>query len=262
MVSWDDDLVHGLADAGHRVVRFDNRDAGLSATFEGGDDPMAGIMTMLSGGEIDAPYTLWDMADDAAGLLDTLGIESAHVMGASMGGMIAQSLAIAHPQRVRSLTSVMSTTGEPDVGWPDPSALESLLQPTPTERSAAIEHGVAVTRVLVNGPYFDEARARRLCERVYDRAFNPAGVMRQLLAIMASGDRAEGLAALEVDTLVIHGDADPLVGVSGGRRTHELVAGSELMILDDVGHAMPEPFFAPIIEAVSANARRSAREVA
>ena len=249
MITWEPDFFAPLTDAGHRVVRFDNRDVGLTTKFArtGGLDE---LLAAFGGEEIDPPYRLSDMARDAVGLLDALGIDRAHVVGSSMGGMIAQTFAIEHRDRLASLTSIMSTTGEPDVGAPSPEVVGVLLQPSPTEREPAIEHAVATHRAIGSPTLFDEDRARRKATEAYDRCFNPTGTLNQIMAIAASGDRAEGLAALDAPTLVVHGEADPLVGVSGGRRTAELVAGAELHVHAEMGHDIPRPLWPDVIDAI------------
>jgi pimeloyl-ACP methyl ester carboxylesterase len=195
------------------------------------------------------PYKLTDMAADAIGLLDHLGIERAHIAGASMGGMIVQTMAIEHPQRVRSMTSIMSMTGERDYGQPDPEAMTTLLEPPKTERSEYIEQAVRNWKVFSSKKYYDPARIADRAAAAYDRSFYPEGAPRQLVGILASGDRAEGLGALEVPTLVIHGRDDTLIQPSGGERTAELVPGSKLLMLADMGHDLPEPLW-PFITAV------------
>ena len=203
------------------------------------------------------PYRLSDLAADGMALLDALGLESAHVVGASMGGMIAQTMAIEHPAKVRTLTSIMSTTGEPHVGTPTPDAMQALLRPPPASRDEAIEAAIETTRLISGPDHFDEASARERAVASYDRAYHPAGTARQLLAIVASGSRADALAALDVPTLVIHGDVDPLVTPSGGERTAELVPGAELIMLEGAGHDLPLTYLGQIIDAITALAKRA-----
>ena len=257
LISWPEELCELFVAAGFHVIRFDNRDVGLSSYIEGGEGEfMPAYTSAVRGEDVEVPYRLTDMAADAVGLLDALGIASAHVVGASMGGMIAQTIAIEHPERVRSLTSIMSTTGETDVGQPTPEALQALLRPPPTDRASAIEAGVASSRVIGSPDDFDEAEAASKAARAYDRAFHPAGTARQLLAIVASGSRAEGLRALEVPTLVVHGDADPLVTPSGGIRTAELVPGATLVLIEGMGHDLAPRFWPRIVDVVAEHARR------
>jgi pimeloyl-ACP methyl ester carboxylesterase len=258
LVWWEEDFCAGLVDRGFFVIRFDNRDVGKSTRIDGGEiDLMAAITKALSGDAIEAPYTLADMAADAWGLLDALGIGSAHLVGASMGGMIAQEMAIAEPERVRSLTSIMSTTGDPDAGGPHPEVLDVILAPSPSEREAYIDDYVEGGRAISSPDFFDEDLSRRRGARTYDRGFNPAGVTQQLMAIMASGSRSDALRQLDIEALVIHGDLDPLVDVSGGERTAECLRGSELLILDGMGHDLPTHYWSRLIEAICAVAARA-----
>ncbi|HEY4376005.1 MAG TPA: alpha/beta fold hydrolase, partial [Acidimicrobiales bacterium] len=240
LLGWDDDLCAGFADRGFRVIRFDNRDIGLSTHLATpGLDVLGLLFSAIGGAAVEAPYLLADMAADAVGLLDALGIDAAHVVGASMGGMIAQTIAIEHPERVLSLTSIMSTTGEPDVGGPDPEILPILMPPPPVDRAEAIEQRVATSRAISSPDHFDEDHARDYATRAYDRDTDPMGTPRQLLAIAASGSRAEGLAALHVPTLVIHGRQDRLVSFTGGERTAALVPGAQFLAIDDMAHDLP-----------------------
>lgn len=257
MVSWDAAFCHGLVDRGFFVIRFDNRDVGLSTKITSDVNIIERVMAAFGGEQIEAPYLLSDMAADAIAVLDDLGIATAHVVGASMGGMIAQTIAIEHPERVRSLTSIMSTTGDPDVGQPHPEVLPVLLQAAPAERDAFIAHSVEASRVIGSPDHFEEDRARERAERGYDRCYYPAGIGHQLIAILASGSRSAALRKLDVNTLVIHGDADPLVTPSGGERTAEVIPGAELLIIEGMGHDLPSTFWASIIEAITALAARS-----
>jgi pimeloyl-ACP methyl ester carboxylesterase len=251
LITWDIDFCRQLAERGFRVIRFDNRDSGLSTKLdEHHVDFDEAYQAYEATGEVAAPYTLDDMADDTAGLLDALGIDSAHVVGVSMGGMIAQTLAIRHPDRVRTLTSIMSTTGDPDVGQPTAEAMAVLMQAAPTDREGVIAMNVANERVVGSPDHFDEDRARRRLTEAYDRCHYPVGMTRQLMAIVASGTRAERLRELSVPTLVIHGGADPLVQPSGGERTAALVPGAELLVIDGMGHDLPPHFWPQIIDAI------------
>ena len=259
LIAWPIELVDALVDRGFHVIRYDNRDVGLSTKIdgEGGGDFMAQFLAAFQGQAVQAPYHLTDMAADGIGLLDHLGIESAHIVGASMGGMIVQTMAIEHPGRVRTLTSIMSTTGEQEVGQPTPEAMQALLQPVATNRDEAIARAVNTSRIISSPVHFDEATARKRAEEAYDRCFHPAGVARQLLGIVSSGSRAEGLAEIDVPTLVIHGPADPLVTVSGGQRTAELVPGAELLLIDDMAHDLPLPVVPQVVDAITALAARA-----
>ncbi len=259
LVSWDIELCESLVDRGFYVIRFDNRDVGLSTKVPVDEnlDVMAEMMKALAGEAPAAPYRLADMAADAVGLLDHLGIDRAHLVGASMGGMIVQQVAVDHPERLLSLTSIMSTTGDPDVGQPKPEVLAVLLDPAPAERDAYIAHSVEGSRTIGSPEHFDEDRAAVKAGQSFDRCYYPRGTANQLMAILASGSRTEGLRKLDVKTLVIHGDVDPLVTVSGGERTAEVIPGAELMILEGMGHDVPVFYWPQIIEAITGLAARS-----
>ena len=242
LIQWEDSLVDGLVERGFRVVRFDNRDVGLTSRTQG---------TAPAPGSGDPPpYTLADMAADGMALLTALGVERAHVVGASMGGMIVQRMAIDHPDRVVSLTSIMSTTGDRNVGTPTPEAMTALITPPPTEREAYIDHSADTWRII-GGPHYDETRIRNRSARAYDRAFNRAGAAFQMAAIMADRDRTDELGHLSCPTLVIHGAADPLVGVSGGEATAKAVPGAELLIIEDMGHDLPPQVVPRVVDAIA-----------
>jgi pimeloyl-ACP methyl ester carboxylesterase len=254
MIAWEDPFCTQLAGRGFRVIRFDNRDVGLSTKTDG---PLPDIMACFSGDASSANYRLEDMADDAAGLLDVLGIEAAHVVGASMGGMIAQTLAIRHPARVLSLCSIMSTTGDPSVGAPTPEAMQELLRPVSTTKEEYLEASVRSSRVIGSTGFpFDEARARARAEVHFDRCYHPMGVARQLAAILASGDRTAALAGVEVPTVVIHGDADPLVTPTGGEATANAVPGAEHVVIEGMGHDLPEGAWPRIFDAIITNTNK------
>jgi pimeloyl-ACP methyl ester carboxylesterase len=234
-----------LAKKGSFVIRFDNRDAGLSTKFEeaGIPDFPAAIKAAMEGKPVESAYTLDDMADDAVGLLDALGIEKAHICGASMGGMIAQVISYRHPKRVLSLTSIMSTTGNPDLPQGKPDALAAVLAPAPEERKAYVEHNMNVwRRIWSPGFPFEEKRARTFIERSYDRSYYPQGMARQNIAIIAGGDRRPSLSSIKVPTLVIHGADDPLIPVEGGKDTARVIPGASLLIINGMGHDMPKGF--------------------
>lgn len=252
MIAWDEDFCRRIAGGGFHVIRFDNRDVGLSSRIT--DGPIPDLAKAMSGDPSSAAYTLDDMADDAAGLLDALGISTAHIVGASMGGMIAQLVATRHPGKTLTLCSLMSTTGNPGVGQSKPEAMAALLAPRPTTREEAVERGGEVGRIISSPVHFDEAKARRRAGEAYDRANDPDGIARQLVAIMASPDRTDALGQVAVPTLVVHGAADPLVTVSGGEATAKAVPGADLLILDDMGHDLPEPLWPRIVDAISQNA--------
>jgi pimeloyl-ACP methyl ester carboxylesterase len=249
LIAWEDDFVAALAARGFHVIRYDNRDVGLSTWFdEEGVPDLAAAMA----GDARPVYEVEDMAHDAEGLLEALGVESAHVFGVSMGGMIAQSLAIEHPSRVRTLTSVMSTTGDLSVGAPHPDALEVLLVPPPADREEAVTTALTTWRVIGSPgfPFHEE----RICARAgaaYDRAFHPEGVARQLVGIVASPDRTPGLTGLEVPTLVIHGEDDCLVDPSGGKATADAVPGASLWMVPGMGHDLPPELFEQVADRVA-----------
>ena len=253
LIAWDDEFVAALVAKGFYVVRFDNRDVGLSTWFdEAGTPDLVAAFT----GEVQAAYLLSDMAGDAAGLLDALGIESAHVLGVSMGGMIAQSLAIGHPTRVRSMISIMSTTGDRSVGQPSPEAIGALLVPPPADRDAAIDMSVKTWQVIGSPGFpFHEDRIRAGAAAAYDRAIHPAGVARQLVAILSSPDRTPALRGLDVPTLVVHGESDALVNPTGGKATADAVPGATLWTIPGMGHDLPIELFEEVADRVAAHCR-------
>jgi pimeloyl-ACP methyl ester carboxylesterase len=256
MIHWPDDFCAALAARGYQVVRFDNRDMGESTWFDGGDTP--GVRAAIGGGDVAVPYLLADMADDAVGLLDHLGTDRAHVLGVSMGGMIAQTIAIRHPARVASLTSVMSTTGDPDVGTPTSEAMSALMAPPAATREAYQDAVVHHAHVWGSPGLFDAERLRETAARAWDRGYNPAGTARQVLAILSSGSRSTELAGLSVPTLVIHGTADTLVQPSGGERTAEVIPDAKLLVIDGMGHDVPPPLWPQLVDAIAGHAAEHA----
>jgi pimeloyl-ACP methyl ester carboxylesterase len=256
MLAWDEGLCVLLAERGFRVVRFDNRDVGRSTRLEAAGLPRR--TDMLLGRRRTAPYLLRDMADDAAGLMDHLGIDSAHLVGASMGGMIAQALAIRRPERVRSLVSMMSGTGNRWLGVPARKALGALFARPGAGREAAIEHTVGIFRTIGSPAYpMDEDRLRELAAASYDRSHSRAGVARQLHAITASGDRTSALRKLRLPATVIHGASDPLIRPVAGRATARAIPGSHLRLIDGMGHDLPEELWPTFVDEISATAARA-----
>jgi pimeloyl-ACP methyl ester carboxylesterase len=256
MLGWPEGFCTALAGRGHHVVRFDNRDIGLSTHLD--DAPAPDVMAAFAGDTSSASYTLSDMARDTVGLLDAFGLRSAHLVGASMGGMIAQTVAIEHPERVRTLTSIMSTTGDPRVGGATEAATAVLLAPPARSREEAVERTVRTYRVIGSPAYeLDEAGLRERAGLSYDRAYDPMGVGRQLLAVLASGDRTARLGEIRVPTLVIHGAEDPLVQVSGGRATAAAIPNAELVVLDGMGHDLPQALWPELTKRIAAVVRRA-----
>jgi pimeloyl-ACP methyl ester carboxylesterase len=219
---------------------------------------MAAIFAARQKGEtVTAAYTMDDMADDAAGLLDALAFPAAHIVGASMGGMIAQAFALGHPSRTLTLTSIMSSTGNPDLPGPTPQAQAALLTPVPSDRDAYIEHRVMSARAIGCKPdWFDEDAVRAMAGPTFDRSFYPAGVARQMAAIAASGSRREALARVTAPTLVIHGSLDALVPPAAGEDTAAAIPGAELLIVDGMGHDLPRPAWPEIVGAIARHTSR------
>jgi pimeloyl-ACP methyl ester carboxylesterase len=256
LISWPQGYIDRLVDQELFVIRYDNRDVGLSTKFDGRHVAPGAVLSAALQGEPlpEVPYTLSDMAADGIGLLDHLGIDRAHIVGNSMGGMIVQTMAIEHPDRVASVTSVMSSTGDPRVGRPTPEARDALLAPPPTGRAEYIEASQN-SLIWASKRFPDPAWLRTSAAAQYDRCFYPEGATRQLAAIYASGDRSAGLAALDVPMLVIHGRDDTLITPEGGERTAELVAGSRFLLLADMGHDHPEPLWPVLAEAIGGHVR-------
>jgi len=252
MVAWDEEFCQQLADRGHFVIRFDNRDCGLSTKLHGvPSNSDAVIMAAMMETEMPpVPYTLSDMAADAMQVLDHLNIERAHIMGASMGGMIAQTVAIEHPHRVKTLISIMSQPGELTVGQPTQEAMELIVTPAPSDRDEYIAFAPK-WQLWQSKKYRSDEVSRRNAIRDFDRSNYPEGGPRQMAAIYASGSRAEGLQKLQVPTLVIHGTDDQLITPSGGERTAELIPNSTLLMVEDMGHDMPQPLWPLYLDAIT-----------
>ncbi|MHB1519630.1 MAG: alpha/beta fold hydrolase [Acidimicrobiales bacterium] len=250
MTSWRPEFRAALVRRGFFVISFDNRDAGRSTWF---DDAGPADLSGAFAGTATPPYLLTDMAADAVSVLDAAGLPTAHVLGASMGGMIAQCIAIGHTERVRTLTSIMSTTGDPSVGRPRPDIAAMINQPAAIDRAGAIEQGLSGARAVSSPGFpFDEEQVRARIESDYDRAYQPAGRARQLMAIVCSPDRTPDLSRLRrLPTLVVHGEDDPLVDVSGGRATADAVHGAELLIVPGMGHDLPEAVYDRVVDAVA-----------
>ncbi len=251
LLGWDEGFCRELASRGRHVIRFDNRDVGLSTHLDGQlvDMKRARDAAFFGGDPIDPPYTLSDMAADGLGLVDALECEIVDVVGMSMGGMIVQTMAIDRPERIRSVVSIMSTTGARDVGQPTPEALQRLLTAPPSNRDEYIEASIGA-EIWSSKRYFNPQRAREKAAANFDRMFYPEGSTRQYAAILASGDRTEALRSVKVPMLVIHGNDDTLIHPSGGEATAAAVPGSRLLLLDDMGHDIPQPLWEEIAGAI------------
>ena len=259
MISWVPEFCELFVQKGFYVIRFDNRDVGLSTKFD--DAGVPNVMQVVNKArnreKIDSPYTLEDMADDAIGLLDALNIEKAHVCGASMGSMIAQVIAYRHPSRVLSLVSIMGSTGNPEFSEPKPEAMQVLVVPMPSKRERYLKESVKRWRILWGSYPYDEELRKELAEQAYDRSFYPDGQTRQLVAILANGDRREKLKNIKAPTLVIHGKEDPLVPMEGGIDTSKNIPGSELLLIDKMGHSLPPEVWTQVVNAIAENASKA-----
>ncbi|PIE79624.1 MAG: alpha/beta hydrolase [Chloroflexi bacterium] len=250
LIGWDEEICRMLAERGFWVIRYDNRDVGQSTKFEDAGTPNP--MNAFAGKAVAAPYLLSDMAADAIGLLDALHVEKAHILGASMGGMIAQTVAIHYAERVRSLTSIMSTTGNIDVSTPTSEGLALLTSPPAKDLEDAIEKEIAWKKATNGSAYpVDEARARERAKAIWERGIYPDGVARQLTAILASGSRQEALKTLSTPTLVIHGQEDIIVPVAGGIATAEAIPNAKLMLIYGLGHALPPETWPEVVDAIA-----------
>jgi pimeloyl-ACP methyl ester carboxylesterase len=257
MIWWDPDFCSMLAAAGFFVIRYDNRDTGRSTRVRSERVSRGTLFKAFLGQKVKAPYSLADLADDTFGLLDHLGIDSAHIAGISMGGMIVQTMALARPERVRSLTSIMSTTGRRTVGWQDPKLLPRLLRPAAKTEEEYVESNAEFWLLIGSPAYpFDEVAMRKRAHETWERGINPAGVLRQMIAILTQPDRTRALHRLRVPTLVIHGLQDRMVHVSGGRATAHAIPGSELLLIHGMGHDLPPELFPHLVEAIRGLANR------
>jgi pimeloyl-ACP methyl ester carboxylesterase len=256
LIDWPAEFCAQLAARGFHVILMDNRDAGLSTALD--DLGAPDLPAIIRGDKSTVAYLFSDMAADAAGLLKALGVERAHVVGASMGGMIAQQLVIDHPDLAASLCSIMSTTGDRAVGQATPAALAAITRPAATSREDAITRGVAGSRVIGSPGYpANEDELRRRAAAKYDRSFRPAGSARQISAIVASPDRTAALRDVTAPTVVLHGEEDPLVDVSGGRATAAAVPGAELVTFAGMGHDLPRELWPQFIDAIVRNTARA-----
>ncbi len=247
LIDWKDVFVQLLNNMGFFVIRFDNRDSGLSTHIDPTNSPKDGI-----------PYSLSDFATDASLLLDSLGICSAHIVGASMGGMIAQVLAIEHPEKVKSLVSIMSNTGATGVGAPNNEIIGEIFVPPPESRDEVVEHELKIARLISSPGYiFDEVAERDYIIEKYERSYDPQGVVRQLMAILYAKDRTSDLRELDVPAAVIHGKADVLVNVSGGIATHEAIKNSTLHLFEGMSHDIPRELYKDIVDIIDENAKRA-----
>jgi pimeloyl-ACP methyl ester carboxylesterase len=254
-ISYEPDFCNAFVDRGFFVIRFDNRDVGFSTKIDTPHLDFGPLLAKAFAGErVESPYVLSDMAADAVGLLDHLGIDSAHIVGMSMGGMIVQTIAVEHPDRVRTMTSIMSTTGDRDVGTSTPEAAAVLVAPPATSRDEFIESYLEQWKILSGPVYYDEDRFRVRGAAAFDRCYFPVGTGRQLLGIIASGSRTEKLRNLDIPTLVIHGKIDPLVTITGGERTAEVIPGAKLLVFDDMGHDLPPALWPQYVEAITNHA--------
>jgi pimeloyl-ACP methyl ester carboxylesterase len=260
MTWWDPELCSRLAEAGFFVVRYDNRDTGRSTRLEGRVTRSALVKAFL-GRRGSVPYTLEDMAGDAFGLMDHLGWASAHIAGVSMGGMIVQTMALAQPRRVRSMTSIMSTLGRRSVGWQHPALLPMLIAERKAGRAAYVESSAKLWKVIGSPAYpQDDAKVRSRAEETFDRGVSASGVMRQMLAILSQPNRSRALASLRMPTAVVHGTADKMVHISGGRATARAIPGAELLVIDGMGHDMPEELFGTFTDLIRRTADRAGQQ--
>lgn len=260
LIQWSPALCRGLAEAGHFLVVFDNRDVGLSTHIREATPPTPGdvVAALGAGRQPDLPYTLDDMTDDTVGLMDALDLPVAHIAGISMGGMIVQATASRHPSRVKSLTSIMSSTGNRALPQADPEAMKVLMEPAERERSAWIEQSLRTQRVIGSPAYpTPDDEFRELAGRVFDRAFDPEGVARQMAAVLGAGDRRESLRKISTPTLVIHGADDPLIPLGGGEDTARCIPGARLEVIPGMGHDVPAALHERLLDLLAAHTAAS-----
>ena len=266
MVAWPAGFCDMIAAKGYRVIRFDNRDVGLTQKFEefGVPNLQQAVAGLMKGDVPEAGYTLEDMADDAAGLLDALGIRGAHIMGASMGGMIAQLFALRHPEKTLSLISVMSTTGRPGVGVATPEAMGALMSaPKSTSREDVVEHSLRMAKIIGSpANEIDAERFKEFSGQVYDRSYYPQGIPRQYVAILATPPRHDRLAEIKAPTLVIHGADDPLIPPDGGEDTAQSIPGSRLEMVERMGHDLPPQVWPQLVDLITGHAKASQTKAA
>ncbi|MBP7928871.1 MAG: alpha/beta fold hydrolase [Acidimicrobiia bacterium] len=261
LIGWHDDFCAGLAQRGLYVIRFDNRDVGWSTKLTDLDGSFAGFLSkglrLLAGLSVTVPYSIADMADDAVAVLDAVGAERAHIVGASMGGMIAQQVAISFPSRALSLTSIMSTTGDRDVGGSSLRTKFFLARPPASDPDKRFEAILDIWRRIGSPAHFDEQDMRRRLERSFERDYSPNGRARQLLAVLSQSSRTAGLRSLQLPTTAIHGLLDPLVNPSGSRRLAASVPDAKLIELPDVAHDMPRVYWPVLFDVVEAHNRQT-----
>jgi len=259
LLAWSDEMCENLANQGFFVIRFDNRDVGLSTKFEDAGMPnFVEINAAYARGAIpEVPYTLEDMASDAIGVLDVLNIDKAHICGASMGGMIAQILAYKHSSRVRSLTVIMSTTGNPGLPQAKPEIMAQFFAPVPSEREAYIEEMIKRDSLIYGTYTYDEKHGREYRTKEYDRNYYPEGIARQLAAMAVPGNIKPKISAIKVPTLVIHGNVDPFNSIEAGKEIAAMISGAELLILDGMGHSFPREVIPQIVNALVSNSNKN-----